>query len=74
MYPDEYYGSIILEVPHSHSADLLCIDMVQCAELCLPLLRQKPAAHEQSRPYTPGEGDLKKGLFGSCPAPTIAGQ
>lgn len=28
------YGTIILEVPHRHSADLLCNDMVQRAELC----------------------------------------
>lgn len=66
-------GTIILKVPHSHSADLLCNDMVRCAELCLPLLRQKPAGCEQGRSYTPGEGDLKKGVFGNSPAPTIAG-
>lgn len=59
-------GTIILEVPHSHSADLLCNDTVQHAELCLPLLRQNPADHEQGRSYTPGEADFKKGLFGTA--------
>lgn len=42
------HGTIILEVPRRHSADLLCNDMVQRAELCQdknlqPMSRAGPA-------------------------------